>query len=83
MVASFSELWFNLSMKKTDAINLLGGSRSSAAKALGVSYQAINKWPEYLSDRIEARVVAAIAKKRLPPETFVPQSSNSKEPANA
>lgn len=46
-------------MLKIKAINLLGGSLASAAAALGVSYQAVNKWPDVLPDRIADRVLGA------------------------
>ena len=46
-------------MKKQTAIELLGGSVSSAAKTLGVSYQAVLKWPDVLPQRITQRVVGA------------------------
>ena len=68
IVARSSELWFNVSMLKTKAIELLGGTVSAAAKELGVSYQAVDKWPEELPARIADRVVAAIARRHLPPE---------------
>jgi len=55
-------------MLKTKAIALLGGSVSDAADAIGVTYQAIEKWPDVLPARIADRVVAAIARKHLPPE---------------
>lgn len=46
-------------MLKTDAIALLGGSVSEAAKAIGASYQAVNKWPDVLTQRIADRVIGA------------------------
>lgn len=46
-------------MKKQEAIELLGGNVTAAAKAVGVTYQAVDKWPEILSDRIRDRVEAA------------------------
>ena len=46
-------------MLKADAIQLLGGSVARAAEAVGVSYQAVNKWPDVLPPRIEDRVYAA------------------------
>jgi len=61
-----------LNMNKSDAIQLLGGRVSTTAKAVGTSWQAVAKWPDVLSRRIEDRVIAAIARKRLPPEAFQP-----------
>jgi molybdenum-dependent DNA-binding transcriptional regulator ModE len=52
-------------MLKTKAIELLGGSVASAAKEIGVSYQAVEKWPDELPSRIADRVVAAVARKHL------------------
>ena len=52
------------SMKKAEAIDLLGGTVSSVAKHVGVSYQAVEKWPEELPRRISDRVIAAVARTR-------------------
>jgi len=52
-------------MLKTKAIELLGGSVTSAAKEIGVSYQAVEKWPDELPSRIADRVIAAVARKHL------------------
>lgn len=46
-------------MRKEAALNLFNGSVADAARALGVSYQAIDKWPDPLPRRIMDRVVAA------------------------
>lgn len=60
-------------MLKSKAIELLGGSVAAAAKAIGVSYQAVDKWPNDLPARISDRVLAALAREKLPhliePET--------------
>lgn len=55
-------------MDKAKAISLLGGTISAAAEAIGVSYQAVDKWPDPLPRRIADRVLAAQARKHLPPE---------------
>ncbi|KGH27040.1 Cro/CI family transcriptional regulator [Comamonas testosteroni] len=47
-------------MNKAEAIQQLGGSIPAAAKAIGVSYQAVNQWPEVLPARIVDRVQAAL-----------------------
>ena len=47
-------------MLKSQAIELLGGTVTSAADAIGVSYQAIVKWPPELPPRIVDRVQAAM-----------------------
>lgn len=57
-------------MLKTKAIELLGGSVSAAADAIGISYQAVHKWPDVLPDSIADRVVAAVARRHLSPEVL-------------
>lgn len=60
---------FNLGMKKSDAIALLGGTVRAAAELVGTTRQAVSQWPDELTRRIEDRVQAALwrmerAKKR-------------------
>lgn len=55
-------------MKKSTAIELLGGSVGDVAREVGVSPQAVSQWPEDLPKRIADRVLAAQARKHLPPE---------------
>ena len=55
-------------MHKAKAIELLGGSAVSAATAVGVTPSAVSQWPELLPPRIADRVLAALARKHLPPE---------------
>lgn len=55
-------------MLKANAIELLGGSVADVAKAVGVSPQAVSQWPDDLPPRIEDRILAALARKHLPPE---------------
>lgn len=47
-------------MRKTEAIELLGGTVAAAAEAIGVTYQAVDKWPDELPPRIADRVQAAL-----------------------
>ena len=47
-------------MLKSEAIKLLGGTVPAAAAAVGVSYQAVDKWPDPLPRRIADRVQAAL-----------------------
>ena len=47
-------------MDKQHAIKVLGGSVAAAADAIGISYQAVDKWPDVLPKRIEDRVLAAL-----------------------
>jgi hypothetical protein len=49
-------------MQKTQAIQLLGGSISAAAAAIGITYKAVHKWPDTLTPRIADRVTAAISR---------------------
>lgn len=53
-------------MLKTQAIELLGGSITAAAKAIGITYQAVDKWPDVLPPRIADRVYAVWGKKNMP-----------------
>jgi len=55
-------------MNKARALELLGGTVATAAEAIGVSSAAISQWPDELPPRIEDRVLAALARKHLPPE---------------
>ncbi|WGT64979.1 hypothetical protein [Variovorax paradoxus] len=55
-------------MKKTRALELLGGSVGTAAEAVGISSAAVSQWPDDLPSRIEDRVLAALARKHLPAE---------------
>jgi transcriptional repressor of cell division inhibition gene dicB len=51
-------------MKKTDAINQLGGTVSAAAKACGVTSSAVSQWPEVLTKDHIDRVQAALWRKQ-------------------
>ena len=53
-------------MLKTQAIELLGGTITAAAQAIGITYQAVNQWPEELPPRIADRVYAVWGKKNMP-----------------
>lgn len=52
-------------MRKSEAIALLGGTVAAAAKEIGASYQAIDKWPDVLSRRLQDRVQAALYRRGL------------------
>lgn len=52
-------------MLKDEAIDLLGGSVGRAAELMGVTYQAINKWPEVLPQRISDRVLGVCARRGI------------------
>lgn len=53
-------------MLKSDALRLLGGTISSAARKVGITASAVSQWPDELPPAIADRVVAAIARERLP-----------------
>ena len=52
-------------MKKTQAIELLGGTIRAAAEAMGITYQAVDKWPDVLPLRIADRVLGAHTRLQL------------------
>ena len=56
-------------MDKQKAIELLGGTVAAAADAVGVSYQAVDKWPDPLPPRIEDRVLAALYRRQQGAQT--------------
>lgn len=47
-------------MLRREAIELLGGTVSEAAAAIGITSAAVSQWPEELPDRIRDRVQAAL-----------------------
>lgn len=51
---------FNRGMTKDQAIQILGGTPSAAAKAIGITSQAVSDWPDVLSQRITDRVEIAL-----------------------
>jgi hypothetical protein len=53
-------------MLKTQAIELLGGTVTAVANAVGISVSAVTQWPDELPSRIEDRVLAALARQRFP-----------------
>jgi hypothetical protein len=64
-------------MEKTKAIELLGGSVAEAAKKLGVSYQAVSKWPDVLPQRVADRVLGVYARTRFPDLAESPEETNA------
>jgi DNA-binding transcriptional regulator YdaS (Cro superfamily) len=62
-------------MDKAKAIELLGGTVSAAAAEVGVTPSAVTQWPDPLPQRIEDRVLAAIARKHLAPELIGGEST--------
>jgi hypothetical protein len=68
-------------MRKTEAIELLGGSVTAAARAIGISYQAVAKWPDDLPPRIADRVVAARSRQAEQPPRTAPAAAGQLERA--
>lgn len=52
---------------------------STAAEALGISYQAVNKWPDLLPARISDRVLGACVRKQIavPAQFFEPKPTQA------
>lgn len=67
-------------LSREQAIALFG-SISAAATAIGVSYQAVNQWPDLLPVRIADRVIAACVRRGItvPPEAL---AAPEQEPAH-
>lgn len=57
-------------MDKAKAIELLGGTVTEAAAAIGITPSAVTQWPEVLPPRLVDRVHAAIARRTLPAEAL-------------
>jgi hypothetical protein len=53
-------------MLKKHALELLGGSVTSAANLIGVTPSAISQWPDELPKALEDRVIAALAREHMP-----------------
>ncbi len=51
-------------MLKAEALQQLGGSVTTAARAIGISPSAVSQWPDVLPRRIEDRVLAAVARQQ-------------------
>lgn len=70
-----------MDMTKQQAIALLGGTVTSAAAELGVTYQAVEKWPDVLPGRIADRVRGAWARKEVP--HLIPVATDTSTQAEA
>jgi hypothetical protein len=66
MLALKLEACLKWRMLKSQAIQALGGTTSAAARAVGVTPQAVDNWPDDLTRRIEDRVIAALCRQQLP-----------------
>lgn len=54
-----------MSIHKSQAIQVLGGAISAAARALCSSHQSDGKWPDILSSKVSHRVLAVWAHKHV------------------
>lgn len=65
-------------MTKAEAIKRLGGSAASAAKAVGISVQAVSGWPDPLTNAIADRVIAAQVREMgvIPPPEPAPADAS-------
>ena len=52
-------------MNKSEAIELLGGTVTEAAKAIQIKSSAISQWPDVLPPRLQDRVIAACVRCRI------------------
>lgn len=57
-------------MRKDVALRMLGGDVNSVAAAVGCTASAVRQWPDPLPPRIADRVLAALARRHLPPEVL-------------
>ncbi len=53
-------------MLKQTAIDLLGGTVTAAADAIGITGSAVTQWPDELPPRIADRVMAALYRRDHP-----------------
>jgi len=60
-------------MLKTRAIELLGGSVTAAADAVGITPQAVSQWPDTLPPRIADRVLAALTRMKSSKQRKAPE----------
>ena len=65
MLSDSWKVCFNLDMLKKEAIELLGGSVTSAAIRIGIRPQAISGWPEVLTPALRDRVQAALYRRDI------------------
>lgn len=66
-------------MRKKTVVELLGG-QMEAARRIGITYQAVSKWPSKLPSRIVDRAIAAFVRegRPVPPELIVSDSKLKK-----
>lgn len=68
-------------MTKTEAIRLLGGTPTAAAREIGITVGAVCLWPEELPERISDRVQAALWRREQSEKTGDSDAAASEQPA--
>lgn len=68
-------------MRKATALARLGPTMTDLARNIGVTRSAVHQWPDELPKRIEDRVLAALARKHLPPELLGDVAAPAPPPA--
>jgi len=58
-------------MKKLEAISLLGGTVTAAARSIGVTTQAITQWPVVLTPLTRDRVLAALVRRYVGEQALI------------
>jgi hypothetical protein len=69
-------------MLKTEAIEMLGGTPTAVAEAIGITPQAVSGWPDVLSARVADRVYAAVARKKAVAAEGTPEVPSQQEAVN-
>lgn len=83
MLVSQVQACFNSGMDKSEAIRLLGGSISAAARAVGITTQAVSQWPDPLPPAIADRVQAALWRASAQsPKTLAPLAPHNRRSAD-
>jgi molybdenum-dependent DNA-binding transcriptional regulator ModE len=70
-------------MQKQKAIQLLGGSVAEAARTLGLTYQAVAKWPDDLSERLSDRVEGFLLRQEREAEAAKAKKTKRAKPSTA
>jgi hypothetical protein len=63
-------------LTKIEAITLLGGSQRKAAREIGITQQAVNRWPPTLTARLRDRVQAALYRREREQPSLFPSTSS-------
>ena len=69
-------------MLKSEAVELLGRDMSAAAELVGISYQAVKKWPDELPPRIADRVLGVCVRKGIHVPARFLEPNQPQAPAN-